>query len=239
MERSASTAIWPAGPAPWWRAGPVPDDEVDPTGRSSGSPIGGDGPALEDAVAALEAGSIVAIPTDIVYGLAVDPRRPGATDLLFALKLRPATLELPVLVADVAQADALAGPAGLPPPARRLVDRFWPGPLTIVVARRTGLDWHLGGDGRTIGLRCPAHPVVQRLCRRVGPLATTSANRHGQPPATTVAELTREFGDALGVVVDGGVCDAAPSTVVDATGGTPRCIRDGPLPWSEIEAASR
>jgi tRNA threonylcarbamoyl adenosine modification protein (Sua5/YciO/YrdC/YwlC family) len=217
----------------------VGDGEVESGGRASVWPSVSDVAAFEAAVTALEAGFIVAIPTDTVYGLAVDPRRRGATDLLFALKLRPATLELPVLVADAAQAHALAGPDGLSAPARRLVERFWPGPLTIVVARRTGLDWKLGGDDRTIGLRCPAHPVVQHLCRRVGPLATTSANRHGQPPITTVAGLTRQFGDTLGAVVDGGVCDATPSTVIDATGGTLRCIRDGAVPWSEVEEANR
>jgi tRNA threonylcarbamoyl adenosine modification protein (Sua5/YciO/YrdC/YwlC family) len=200
---------------------------------------GGDGSELAAAVAALKAGAVVAVPTDTVYGLAVDPRRQGATDLLFALKLRPTTLELPVLVADVAQAEALAGPDGLPSPARRLADRFWPGSLTIVVARRAGLDWELGGDGRTIGLRCPAHPLVRLLCRQVGPLATTSANRHGQPPLTTAAAVTREFGDALRMVVDGGECDATPSTVVDATTAALRCLRDGAVPWRDVEEVSR
>ncbi len=214
------------------------DGGGDSAGRSKARPDG-DAPAFEAAVTALETGSIVAIPTDTVYGLAVDPRLPGATDRLFALKLRPSTLELPVLVADLEQAEGLAGPHGLPAPARRLVDRFWPGSLTIVVARRAGLDWQLGGDGRTIGLRCPAHRVVLALCRRVGPLATTSANRHGRPPITTAVGLTDEFGDALAVVVDGGVCDGMPSTVIDATGDTLRCIRNGAVPWSEVGADDR
>src|ERR1700691_1756683 len=91
------------------------------------------GPELDIAVAALRAGAVVAIPTDTVYGLAVDPRWGAATDLLFALKQRPTNLELPVLVADSAQAEALAGPEGLSPVARRLVHRFWPGSVTFVV----------------------------------------------------------------------------------------------------------
>jgi L-threonylcarbamoyladenylate synthase len=181
----------------------------------------------------------VAIPTDTVYGLAVDPRGQGATDRLFALKDRPTTFELPVLVGDVSQAEALSGPDGLPDVARRLVDRFWPGPLTVVVARRPGLDWELGGDGVTVGLRLPAHALVQRLCQRVGPLATTSANRHGQAPVTTVAALVEEFGEGVAVVVDGGTCDGEASTVVDVTGTSPRCLREGAVPWSDIEAAAR
>jgi tRNA threonylcarbamoyl adenosine modification protein (Sua5/YciO/YrdC/YwlC family) len=183
---------------------------------------------------------VVAIPTDTVYGLAVDPRRPGSTGAVFALKHRPVTLVLPVLVAGVAQADALAGSDGLSPVARRVVDRFWPGSLTIVVARRVGLDWDLGGDGTTIGLRCPAHPVTRRLCERVGPLATTSANRHGEPPITSAAALAEEFGDAVAVVVDGGVCDGMPSTVVDLSGETLLCIREGAVAWSDVqESAAR
>jgi tRNA threonylcarbamoyl adenosine modification protein (Sua5/YciO/YrdC/YwlC family) len=144
-----------------------------------------------------------------------------------------------VLVADLAQADALAGPDGLSTTALRLADRFWPGSLTMVVRRRPGVDWDLGGDGRTIGLRYPAHRVVQGLCRAVGPLATTSANRHGEPPITTAAALTDEFGDGIALVVDGGRCAGAPSTVVDLTTDTPRCIREGAVRWSDVEEAFR
>src|ERR1700691_4943044 len=142
---------------------------------------------VDDAVVALSRGAVVGIPTDTVYGLAGDPRHRTATDDLFALKHRPTTVELPVLVADVAQADAVAGPDGLSPLARRLADRFWPGSLNIVGGRRPGIDWEIGGDGSSIGLRCPAHPIALRLCQRVGPLATTSANRHGESPITTAA----------------------------------------------------
>jgi L-threonylcarbamoyladenylate synthase len=177
----------------------------------------------------------VAIPTDTVYGLAVDPRRPGATDSLFAVKNRPPAIDLPVLVAGIEEAEELAGPDGMPPAARRLAERFWPGPLTIVVARRAGIAWALGGDGRTIGLRCPAHATARYLCARVGALATTSANRHGAPPLTSTAALAGEFGDSVAVIVEGGVCDGAPSTVVDATGTVLRCVRVGAVPWRAVE----
>jgi L-threonylcarbamoyladenylate synthase len=224
-----SEPIWLAANAHWSPGGPVPKAMPPPTAAAPGD----DGP-LQRAVIALKAGAVVAIPTDTVYGLAVDPRCRGATDALFALKRRPPTLELPVLVADISQADGLAGPDGLPPVARRLATRFWPGALTIVVGRHRDIDWDLGGDGRTIGLRCPAHPLARSLCRLVGPLATTSANRHGQPAITTATALAREFGDAV-TVVDGGDCDAVTSSVVDVTGVAVRCIRDGAVPWSAIE----
>lgn len=215
----------------------MPDSPV-PSGNAPGGRWPGEDGSLDEAAAALSAGRVVAIPTDTVYGLAVDPGYPGATDGLFALKHRPGSLELPVLVAGVAQAEVLAGPRGLAPAARRLAGRFWPGSLTMVVERRRDVDWLLGGDGRTIGLRCPAHPVARRLCELVGPLATTSANRHGEPPITSAVALAQEFGGDVAVVVDGGTCDGTPSTVVDMSGDVPRCIRAGAVPWIEIEKFS-
>ena len=186
---------------------------------------------LRNAVAVLEAGGVVALPTDTVYGLAADPAVPGATDALFALKGRPDTIELPVLVADLAQAEVFAE---MTAPARRLAEAFWPGALTLVVARRPGVDWSLGGLGHTVGVRSPAHPIPRSLCTMVGPLATTSANRHGDPPLVDASAVRRAFADVLGMVVDGGRCDGAPSTVVDVASA--RCLRHGALTWEEIEA---
>jgi len=185
---------------------------------------------------ALTAGAVVAIPTDTVYGLAVDPSVPGATEALFTLKSRPVDLALPVLVADVAQADRLAGPAGLSPAARTLTGRFWPGALTIVTARRTGIGWDLGGDQHTIGLRCPDHATVRALCGRVGPLATTSANRHGGAPLVTADEVRAVFGEEV-PVLDGGRCHGRPSTVVDTTTDPPRLLREGVVPWDDVLGA--
>ncbi len=192
-------------------------------------------PDLDAAAAALEAGEIVALPTDTVYGLAVDPSRPGATASVFALKGRPLELELPVLVADMDQADALAGPDGLSARARALAVRYWPGPLTIVVPRRAGIDWALGGHDTTIGLRCPSHDLARRLCGRVGPLATTSANRHGAPPMHSAAEVMAEFGKAV-TVVDGVSGGGVPSTVVDVTGAQLRVLRAGAVTLEDLAA---
>jgi tRNA threonylcarbamoyl adenosine modification protein (Sua5/YciO/YrdC/YwlC family) len=172
-----------------------------------------------------------------VYGLAVDPTRPGATDALFSLKLRPDSLDLPVLVASIEKADSLAGPIGLPVSARRLASAFWPGALTIVVPRRVGLDWALGAHADTIGLRLPDHPVTLALCDEIGALATTSANLHGEPPCTDAAAVARAFGATM-VVVDGGRCDGAPSTVVSVLGDTLECLREGAVPWSAVVASA-
>ena len=186
---------------------------------------------LNTAVAALRAGDVVAIPTDTVYGLAVDPTRPGATDALFALKDRPETLDLPVLVGTMEQADALAGPDGLSPTARRLAQVFWPGPLTIVVARA------LGAKRDTIGLRLPDHAVARALCDEVGALATTSANLHGDPPCTDAGAVRRVFGSKV-VVVDGGHCGGSPSTVVSVF-EVLHCLREGAVAWADVEGAAR
>jgi L-threonylcarbamoyladenylate synthase len=192
--------------------------------------------ALDEAAAVLAAGAVVALPTDTVYGLAADPSVPGATDALFELKGRPETHGLPVLVADLAQAETFAQ---MTDPARRLADAFWPGALTIVVARRAGNAWSLGGDGRTVGVRSPAHAIARSLCAAVGPLATTSANRHGAPPLVDAAAVREAFGGALGVVIDGGRCAGAPSTVVALVTTPARCLRHGALSWEEIEAVLR
>lgn len=178
---------------------------------------------------------MVALPTDTVYGLAIDPTRPGAAGRVFRLKRRPRGVELPVLVADVDQALTLAdAPA---PWVRRLMERFWPGPLTLVVPRHPHLRFDLGEDRATIGLRCPDHPVPRALCRLSGPLAVTSANHHGEPPLQVAGDVVSVFGSEVAVVLDGGPCAGVPSTVVDGTGAAPRCLRPGALDWAEVAAA--
>jgi len=199
--------------------------------------MGVEGAALDRAAAALAAGAVVGIPTDTVYGLAVDATVAGATERLFALKQRPRGLALPVLVAGLDQARALSGE--LTPGARRLMDRCWPGALTVVVALDPDLDLDLdlGAAAGTVGLRCPDHPVPRRLAARVGALATTSANLHGQAPSTEAAALNAAFGDGVATVVDGGRCAGEASTVVDATGEELRLLRPGALAWADVLAA--
>ena len=189
--------------------------------------------ALDDAAEALAAGAPVVLPTDTVYGIAVEPTRPGATDRLFAVKERPRTAALPVLVASVDQAVELSG--GLPPPAAALADAFWPGGLTLVVPRRPGLALDLGGEDEvTVGLRLPDHPVPVALADRVGPLAATSANRHGRPTPASAAEVGAELGAAVELVLDGGECRGAPSTVVACTADGVTVLREGRVPAAEV-----
>jgi tRNA threonylcarbamoyl adenosine modification protein (Sua5/YciO/YrdC/YwlC family) len=195
---------------------------------------------LVAAIEALGNGSVVAVPTDTVYGLAALPSLPTAVDRLFRLKERPKDVALPVLVASWGDVDALAGP--LDTAAELLAGRFWPGPLTLVIPREPGFDADLGGPPaarKTVGVRWPEHPVIEYLCGKLGPLAVTSANLHGSPPATTAAEVATAFSGlapelAPAVILDGGRCDGVPSTVVECRGPATRCLREGAIPWSEI-----
>lgn len=185
--------------------------------------------ALDEAEAALAEGRVVALPTDTVYGLAVDAFHPGATERLFAAKRRPHDVDLPVLVASPDDVHRLA--ADVPPFAQQLMERWWPGPLTLVLRRRPHLDVDLGARHDTVGVRCPASDLVCDLAARIGPLATTSANRHGEPTPTTALGVAAVFDDRdVAVVIDGGACDGAPSTVVDVTGDEPVVLREGALP---------
>lgn len=190
---------------------------------------------LAEAVAALEAGQPVGLPTDTVYVLAVNPFVPGASDRLFALKRRPRDLDLPVLVATVDQALALV--TSLPDPARRLMETCWPGPLTLVLPRDPELAADLGDDDLTIGVRMSDHPVLRALCEAVGPLGVATAGIHGDRELQTAQEVADVFGDAVPIVVDGGHCAGLPATVVDATGEDPHLIREGRLPWDDALAA--
>ncbi len=188
---------------------------------------------LDAAVRAVRAGEVIGIPTDTVYGIGIDPARPDATRRLFAAKGRPEHLALPVLVANEADAGELAE---LDERARRLIGAFWPGPLTLVLRRRPGVVLHLGGDETTVGLRCPGQPIARRLLERTGPLAVTSANRHGEPPATTAEALAAVLGDAVAVVVDGGTCGGAPSSVLSLVGPEPVLLREGALSSADLES---
>lgn len=210
------------------------------TGGTDRPPVRGadDRATLDAAVDALEEGRVVAIPTDTVYGLGARLDRSEAISAIFAAKARPADLALPVLVGRWRQAKDVA--ARWPRSASMLGARFWPGALTLVVPVDPALGALLGGDGKSIGLRHPDHRFVRALCRRAGPLAVTSANRHDAPPCTSAAEVRAAFGAGeVGLVVDGGTCDGVPSTVVDCTATPPRCLREGAIAWPWIEASLR
>jgi len=182
-------------------------------------------------VHALREGLVVVVPTDTVYGVAVDPFVPGATKRLFEAKRRPTDVRLPVLVDSVDQAATIAD---VDARARTLMEHFWPGGLTIVLPVRVDIAIGNGAGGPTVGVRCPDNEVARVLCRTVGPLATTSANLHGEATPPTAGEVRDLFGDAVAVVIDGGRCEGAPSTVVDGCGPTLALRREGCVPWHEV-----
>ena len=198
-------------------------------GRPAVVPADEEGVAL--ALDALRRGEVVGVPTDTVYGLAVMPSVQGAVDSLFVAKGRPASVPVAVLVSDAEAAQALSESA-LP---TALIERHWPGPLTLVVRRRAVVDWDLGGDPTSIGVRCPDHALVRELCAAVGPLATTSANLHGRPSPTSATGVAEEMtGAPVALVLDGGECAGSPSTVVDVRGESPVMLREGALRESDL-----
>lgn len=189
------------------------------------------------AIAALRRGEVVALPTDTVYGVAVDLHVPGAIDRLFAAKRRPADRAIMLLLAEPDQA---AEVGEFTPAARVLATIGWPGGLTLVLRQRpgAGLPAALTGGAPTIGLRLPDHPAPRALAAAVGPLPTTSANLAGEPAAATAAGIHRQLGDAVAVILDGGPARGAlASTVVDCSGERPRILRAGVLAPERLASA--
>lgn len=186
---------------------------------------------------ALRAGGAVVLPTDTLYGLAALATDPSATGRLFELKGRTAEVPLAVLCADAAQALALAEEP-VSPSVQAVAERWWPGPLTLVVARQPGVGLHLGQPESTVGLRVPDHSLVQAVARDVGPIAATSANRHGEPTPPTAAEVSEMLGPGVDLVVDGGELGDGGSTVIDATRRPWRILREGPIAAADILATA-
>ncbi len=193
--------------------------------------------AIARAAAALGAGRLVVLPTDTVYGVAADAFNPAATTRIFLAKARSRRSPLPVLVHDPTQLEAIT--AEVPTAAQRLMEAYWPGPLTIVFGVRETLAWDLGDTAGTVAVRMPLDEVALEVIRAVGPLAVTSANRSGEPAAHDVTAARAALGDAVEVYVDGGPRrGASPSTIVDLTRGEPLLIREGDLPPDEVMAVA-
>ena len=206
--------------------------EVDPD-----SP-GASAAALDAASEAVRDGGVVVFPTETVYGIAARPDDPRATSALFEAKRRPRSLTLPVLARTTSDAWQLGQATG---PAVALARAFWPGPLTVVVARSArARDWSLGDRAESIGLRVPDHRLTRSLLERAGPLAATSANMSGHPPLSDADDLLEAFGDAVDVYLVLAPGLAAPagvaSTVVDLTAEQPRVLREGPVGSGDILA---
>jgi len=199
-----------------------------------------DAGALAEAATVLVAGGVVAMPTDTLYGLAADPFSPAAVARVFAIKGRSAERAMPLVAADVDQVVSQIGP--LSEAARRLASRYWPGPLTLLVARPPSIPADVAGGRDEIGVRVPAHAVARELCRASGRLLTaTSANLSGAPASNDPDDVVRSFESAgpagIDLLLDAGrTPGGAPSTIVDVTGRDVRLVRPGAIAWDDVQA---
>jgi L-threonylcarbamoyladenylate synthase len=188
---------------------------------------------LAAAAGAVRGGRLVVLPTDTVYGIGCDAFDPAAVQGLLAAKGRGPQMPVPVLVGSWTTIDGLV--LGMPRHARSLIEAFWPGGLSLVLPHAPSLAWNLGDTRGTVMLRMPLHPVALELLRGFGPMAVSSANRTGQPPATTAAEAKQQFGDDVPVYLDGGPSgDPVPSTIVDLTGENPMVLREGAVTADQV-----
>lgn len=182
---------------------------------------------ITHAVNALQPGSVIVLPTDTVYGIGCRFDDSNAIERIFSLKHRDANKSIAVLLGDLAQIDALTDT--FPDSARDLAERFWPGGLTLIVPKKAGLPENLS-HFPTIGIRIPNHEWTRELIQRVGPLAVTSVNLSGEPPARTIAEIPADWVNDLAAVYDDGpVKGGKASTVVDCATTPLRILREGPL----------
>ena len=182
-----------------------------------------------EAVIALNAGRLVGVPTDTVYGVAADPWSESGMNALFELKGRGPEHPVALLVADLEQAHELVVITAL---AERLAAEFWPGPLTLVLPAARDLPPWIGDQARgTVGVRVPQHPVALDLLDKAGTLAVTSANRSGEEAAVDHEQALQIFGDAVIGYLEGAGSAGLASTVLDATVDPPAVLRTGPVAW--------
>ena len=201
----------------------------------SGNPTGG--LPISEAVAILRRGGLVAFPTETVYGLGADARNPAAVARLYTVKGRPPGHPVIVHLGDPRQLSDWA--REIPPTARTLADRFWPGPLTLVLKRAPNVGDYLTGGQDTIGLRVPGHPVALELLRRFGgAIAAPSANKFGRVSPTTAQHVRADLDGEVDLILDGGPCEVGiESTIVDLSRDGPVLLRPGRISADEIAAA--
>lgn len=189
--------------------------------------------AVAAAVEAVRAGQAVVIPTDTVYGIGCDAFSPDAVSMVLGAKGRGREMPPPVLVGDLRVLDGLA--RDVPAWVRDLLAEAWPGPLTVILQSQLSLTWDLGETRGTVALRMPDDEVALAVLTEVGPMAVTSANRTGEPPARNVLDAATQLGAAVAVYVDGGPrTDIQPSTIVDCTGEVPVVVREGAFPAERV-----
>ena len=193
--------------------------------------------AIEWAAETILEGGVIALPTDTVYGIAASLTHPAALERIFEIKGRDLTKTLPILVASPEELAHLA--TGLDERVSLLLDRFWPGPLTMVVTAAPGLPSAVVAPDGTIGVRMPNHSLAIEVIAKAGDaVACTSANRSGMPPARTSAEVAATIGRAIDLTLDGGIAPGGvPSTVLAIRDGQPVLLREGAIGAAEIAAA--
>jgi L-threonylcarbamoyladenylate synthase len=193
--------------------------------------------ALAEAIAVLKGGGLVAYPSDTVYGLGAAASDERAVGRVFAVKDRLSEKALSLLLADVGDMFPLC--AEVPATARLLAERFWPGPLTLVLRRSLAFHSAALGGGDKVALRVPDHPFLRELIRVLGePITGTSANRSGRPSCRPAQEVERELGDGVDLIIDGGPSRVGrESTVVDITPDALKMLREGAVSRREIERA--
>jgi L-threonylcarbamoyladenylate synthase len=199
-------------------------------------PSAAPGTSIEAAITALAKGEVVGLPTETVYGLAGDANHPDAVRRIFALKGRPADHPVIVHLGDASWLDQWA--RDIPATARQLTERFWPGPLTLILRRAATVSDLVTGGQDTVGLRVPAHPVALAVLRGFGRgLAAPSANRFGHLSPTRAEHVRAEFGADLPLVLDGGPCKIGiESTIIDLSGERPCVLRPGNIPVEVLAA---
>lgn len=193
------------------------------------------GAALSSAAHCVSSGQLVVLPTDTVYGIGADAFDATAVADLLAAKGRGRDMPVPVLIGSWMTIEGLTSSV-----AKRtwdLIEAFWPGGLTLVVEEAPSLSWDLGDARGTVAVRMPLHPVAIELLEQTGPMAVSSANRSGQPPALTAAAAQDQLGDEVAVYLDGGPAQTGiASTIVDVTGEVPRILRTGAVGFEELQA---
>jgi len=191
--------------------------------------------AIGAASLAVQRGQLIVMPTDTVYGVAADAFDPAAVKSLLQAKGRGREMPPPVLVSAATTIDALA--VRVPEYARTLVEKFWPGALTLVCHQQTSLQWDLGDTRGTVAIRMPDHELAREILERTGPLAVSSANTTGSPAATEADEAERMLGEEVAVILDGGTSPGGEaSTIIDVTGERGRVLRRGALALADLNA---
>jgi L-threonylcarbamoyladenylate synthase len=191
--------------------------------------------AIAQALRMLQTGGLVAFPTDTVYGIGALAFDGNAVESIYAAKERPMEKSIPVLLGDAADLEKVA--MDIPDSARRLSDRFWPGPLTIIVPRRPELPEAISSTA-TVGVRVPDHEFARALLQAAGPLAVTSANVSGAQSPLTAQEVYEQLGGRIALILDGGrTPGGVPSTLVDCTSAELKVLREGPIALERLMSA--